>query len=132
MSPSPEEIAFAKKRRILSDSLAPFLASQLQSDGIQDWSFKNEILTEDGSRIRENTIKGQRFVFRAKFNTLDEVEHSLILTIAHSQEWLPVVTIESSVGAAVPTTIITGDLDIAIDDLKQLISNIFLASKKPH
>ena len=86
----------------------------------------------DGGRLRENTIKGQSQIWSARFkdtdDLFDERVHEVTLTIQHTAEWLPAITVESDLGGLTPTTIITGEVEASIPALKALIDTAFNAA----
>ena len=123
--PSPAEIAFAQKRFQIQAALAPYFLQRVESSGFQACEVDGDLATADGTRLREDTIKGQSLITRARLTTADGVFHEVGLMIQHTEEWWPAVTVFTNHGGPTPTTVIKNDVDAAIPDLKKRIDEVF-------
>ena len=128
-TPSSGEIAFARKRFELGRLLVPYFVEKFTLGNHQPIHLNGDFATTDGRSIREDTIKGQSLIWSARFKDADDVFderiHQVTLTIQHTAEWLPAITIHSDLCGPVPTTIITGEVEVAIPSLKKLIDAAF-------
>lgn len=123
MKPGPEEIAFAQKRRRLSDELAPYFLAAIEAAGFPAFDLKGSIDSIGGGLPRDDTVYGQAFVFPARIQTASGEWNEVQLLIQHTEEWYPAVTVLTQDGGPHQTIIIRNDLEDAIPKLKLLIDD---------
>ena len=120
--PSPEQIAFARMRRLLSDELAPYFVRCIEAADFRAFEIAGSIDTLGGGP-RENALSGQAFVFPARIETADGESHEVELRIQHTDEWYAAVTVLSGDGGPQQTVIVRREPAEAIPQLKSMIDD---------
>ena len=123
--PSPAEIAFAQKRFQIQPALAPYFLQRVDSAGFQACEVDGDLATADGTRLREDTIKGQSSLPVTADHGGRRFSRSRLDDPAH-EEWWPAVTVFTNHGGPTPTTVIKNDVDAGDPlDLKKRIDEVF-------